>query len=171
MKTKLMICFLVLMSWAASAQHDHHDHEMRTDKKDEKVAVFKDKSLGSAYNSYGKLKDALIASNDEEAKMAAEELQNALASVNNGKKAFNEAVKVATASSLEHQRLAFDPLTTEMVALIKGGKLSAGEVYIEYCPMANNNQGGYWLSNEKVIKNPYFGDKMLKCGSVKETIQ
>jgi hypothetical protein len=144
---------------------------MRTDKKDEKVAVFKDKSLGSAYNSYGKLKDALIASNEEEAKMAAEELQNALASVNNGKKALNEAVKVATASSLEHQRLAFDPLTTEMVALIKGGKLSAGEVYIEYCPMANNNQGGYWLSNEKVIKNPYFGDKMLKCGSVKETIQ
>ncbi|MBA4058359.1 MAG: hypothetical protein C0490_26815, partial [Marivirga sp.] len=51
------------------------------------------------------------------------------------------------------------------------GKLSMGILYLEYCPMANNNEGAYWLSNEKEIKNPYFGDKMLKCGSVKETIQ
>ena len=58
-----------------------------------------------------------------------------------------------------------------MATLVKGGKLSAGALYLEYCPMANNNEGAYWLSNEKQIKNPYFGDMMLKCGSVKETIQ
>jgi hypothetical protein len=37
--------------------------------------------------------------------------------------------------------------------------------------MANENTGAFWLSNEKEIKNPYFGSMMLKCGSVKETIQ
>jgi hypothetical protein len=37
--------------------------------------------------------------------------------------------------------------------------------------MVNNNQGAFWLSNEKEIKNPYFGDMMLKCGSIKETLQ
>jgi hypothetical protein len=58
-----------------------------------------------------------------------------------------------------------------MATLVKGGQLSAGALYLEYCPMANGNEGAYWLSNEKQIKNPYFGDKMLKCGSVKETIQ
>jgi len=37
--------------------------------------------------------------------------------------------------------------------------------------MANNNSGGSRLAVEKDIKNPYFGDIMLKCGSVKETIE
>ena len=41
-----------------------------------------------------------------------------------------------------------------------------GEVYLEYCPMAKAS----WLSSEKEISNPYLGNKMLKCGSVKETI-
>jgi hypothetical protein len=58
-----------------------------------------------------------------------------------------------------------------MTTLIKSSKLSAGALYLEYCPMANNNEGAFWLSNEKQIKNPYFGDMMLTCGSVKETIQ
>ena len=57
-----------------------------------------------------------------------------------------------------------------MATLVKGADISMGELYLEYCPMANGNTGGYWLSNEKEIRNPYFGDKMLKCGSVKETI-
>lgn len=43
-------------------------------------------------------------------------------------------------------------------------------VYSQYCPMADNNSGGYWLSLENEIRNPYFGDAMLKCGSVKQTI-
>jgi hypothetical protein len=58
-----------------------------------------------------------------------------------------------------------------MAKLVKGGKLSSGSLYLEYCPMANENTGAFWLSNEKEIKNPYFGSMMLKCGSVKETIQ
>jgi hypothetical protein len=58
-----------------------------------------------------------------------------------------------------------------MKSLVKASKLSMGSIYVEYCPMANDNEGAYWLSNEKQIKNPYFGDAMLKCGSVKETIQ
>ena len=44
-------------------------------------------------------------------------------------------------------------------------------VYIEFCPMANDNKGGYWLSTEEKIQNPYFGKKMLKCGEVKATIK
>jgi Cu(I)/Ag(I) efflux system membrane fusion protein len=36
--------------------------------------------------------------------------------------------------------------------------------------MANNNNGAIWLSTEKDIKNPYYGDDMLTCGSVIEEI-
>jgi len=42
------------------------------------------------------------------------------------------------------------------------------KLYRQYCPMAFQNKGAYWLSSEKKIMNPYFGDKMLHCGVVKE---
>jgi Cu(I)/Ag(I) efflux system membrane fusion protein len=40
------------------------------------------------------------------------------------------------------------------------------EVYLVKCPMANSDKGGYWLSEDKSIDNPYFGGEMLTCGSV-----
>lgn len=169
MKMKMMTLVLALMSWGAYAQHDHAGHDAK--KMDEKMAMFKDEKLGAAYEHYAHLKDALVASKQAEAKKAADALQKSLTSVKEGKKAAEEASKVSTASSLDDQRKAFSGLSNEMAALLKGGKLSMGELYLEYCPMANNNEGAYWVSNEKAIKNPYFGDKMLKCGSVKETIQ
>lgn len=43
-------------------------------------------------------------------------------------------------------------------------------LYLQFCPMAFNNEGAYWLSDKKEIRNPYFGDMMLKCGEVKRTI-
>ena len=39
-------------------------------------------------------------------------------------------------------------------------------VYLLKCPMANSDKGGYWLSDDPEIDNPYFGGEMLKCGSV-----
>jgi Cu(I)/Ag(I) efflux system membrane fusion protein len=36
--------------------------------------------------------------------------------------------------------------------------------------MANNNKGAIWLSAEKNIFNPYFGDSMLRCGSIIEEL-
>jgi Cu(I)/Ag(I) efflux system membrane fusion protein len=36
--------------------------------------------------------------------------------------------------------------------------------------MAFNNSGAYWLSDNATIRNPYFGDKMLSCGSVEEKL-
>ncbi|NJN26228.1 MAG: DUF3347 domain-containing protein [Cyclobacteriaceae bacterium] len=36
--------------------------------------------------------------------------------------------------------------------------------------MAFNDEGAFWLSKEEEIYNPYFGDKMLKCGRMEEKI-
>ena len=41
------------------------------------------------------------------------------------------------------------------------------KLYLAFCPMAFNNEGGYWLQDSKEIKNPYFGSKMLSCGEIK----
>jgi hypothetical protein len=167
MKKTLMIALAALLSFGAYAQHDHAAHADKV----EQQAKFKDDKLGAAYTHYLHLKDALVASDAAGAGKAAAELQTALASVTGSKKAVDEASKVLSAVALEGQRKAFAGLSNEMAVLVKNGKLASGALYVEYCPMANNNEGGFWLSNEKQIKNPYFGNAMLKCGSVKETIQ
>jgi hypothetical protein len=73
-------------------------------------------------------------------------------------------------TELEAQRAAFEKLTAPMEALL-AGELESGELYKEYCPMAFNNKGASWLSQEKEIKNPYFGGRMLSCGKVTETLR
>ena len=67
------------------------------------------------------------------------------------------------------QRQHFEFLTKNVKALvvITG---SDRPLFQAYCPMYNNNKGGAWLSTSKEISNPYFGSKMLKCGSVQQEI-
>ena len=134
------------------------------------TVTFKDSKIETAYKDYLQLKNALVASNADEAKDAAGKLKASLASVKEGASASIEATKISNATNLNEIRKSFASLSNEMKTVVKASPLSKGELYLEYCPMANNNTGAYWLSNEKEIKNPYFGDKMLKCGSVKETI-
>src|SRR6187402_2852113 len=168
MKIKVMMLCLTLISGAAFAQHSTHTADTKLD---QSAAMFKDAKLGVAYGHYIHLKDALVASKGDEARKNASELQKALKDISGSTPAVEAASKISVSSDLKVQREAFSALSNEMAKLVKGGKLSAGTVYLEYCPMANNNTGAYWISNEKEIKNPYFGDMMLRCGSVKETIQ
>lgn len=132
--------------------------------------VFKNEVYNAAYTHYTALKEALVLSNQAAAKSAAASLAEGLNSVENGANAHLAASLIVKATSLEAQRKAFTDLTTEMIHLSKSEPLASGELHLAYCPMANGNKGGYWLSNTKDIRNPYYGDRMLRCGSVKETI-
>lgn len=170
MKTKMMTLLLALGSVATFAQHDHAIHS--EDKKTyQTIAMFKDSKLGTAYRDYLHVKDALVSSKSDEARKGASELQNALKEIKGSAAALEAVSKIATSSDLVEQRKAFSTLSDDMAKLVKGSKLSAGSLYLEYCPMANNNEGAYWLSNEEEINNPYFGDMMLKCGRVEEIIK
>lgn len=157
MKYIIIFCMLVLASPGIQAQQPA-------------TPSFKDAKLGTAYTQYISLKDALVASKANEAKQAAAALQKSLTEIPNGKKASEQTAVIASSTDLTAQRKAFSLLSNEMKTLVKGN-VSSGALYLEYCPMANNNTGAYWLANEKKIMNPYFGDEMLHCGSVKETIQ
>lgn len=44
-------------------------------------------------------------------------------------------------------------------------------LYIDFCPMANENKGAYWISEVKEIRNPFMSENMLTCGEVKDTIK
>lgn len=162
----ILIMTLALISFRAFAQHDQDNHGVKKESGQKMDIKFEDKNLSIAYDHYIHLKKALVASQATEAKMAADKLEASLGDVSNSKVAKTEAAKVASATTLNEQRNAFATLSYEMVSLVKDGELSMGEVFLDYCPMAKAS----WLSNEKEIRNPYFGDKMLKCGRVKETI-
>ena len=72
--------------------------------------------------------------------------------------------------NIKHQREHFDMLSKDMYELVKTS--AAGEpIYVDYCPMYNDNKGAMWLSETKDIKNPYFGKEMETCGSVKEELK
>ncbi len=170
MKNGIMMICLVLGSWTAMAQHDHTTPSM-PDKTTQATAAFKDAALGATFEAYDQLKNALVTSNAEDAKKAADNLVVAAQSVK-GATALKEAsAKLAASSDLREQRTLFSGVSNEMAPLVRDGKLAGGMLYIDYCPMANGNKGGYWLSTKEEIRNPYFGDRMLKCGSVKEVIQ
>ena len=76
----------------------------------------------------------------------------------------------ANAGNIEHQREHFAMLSKDMYDLVKTFG-SVQLLYKDFCPMYNDKKGAIWLSEKKEIKNPYYGKKMLTCGSVKEEIK
>jgi hypothetical protein len=132
--------------------------------------AFEDPKTAAVYEHYVHLKNALVEGNETEAQAGAAALQTALSEAGNNKGA-DHAGKIASVKDLEAQRAELEALTAEVESVVKAAPLTAGVIYKQYCPMANNDQGAYWLSSEKDIKNPYFGDEMLACGEVKEEIK
>lgn len=129
--------------------------------------TFKDQEVTKQFNAYLALKDALVKGNASEAASAA----NALLTASAGNTELEKAASaVAASEDLTAQRAEFAKITALMETVVSGN-LVAGSVYKQYCPMAFDNTGGYWLSASSEVLNPYFGDAMLRCGAVKEIIE
>lgn len=133
-------------------------------------AQFEDPKTAAVYENYLQLKNAMVASNATEAQSAAASLQTSLSDAGNSKGA-DHAGKIASVTDLVAQRAELQGLTAEVEKVVKSSNITEGVIYKQYCPMANNNEGGYWLSSVSDIKNPYFGNEMLECGSTKEEIK
>jgi hypothetical protein len=71
---------------------------------------------------------------------------------------------------LENKRKSFQMISDNLYNLIRTVKYDREVTYYQFCPMAFNDQGAYWLSRESDIKNPYFGSTMLTCGETRETL-
>jgi hypothetical protein len=68
---------------------------------------------------------------------------------------------------IDHQREHFAMLSKDVNDLIKTFGTSQ-KLYQDFCPMYNDGKGAIWISETKDIKNPYYGKKMLTCGSMKK---
>ena len=138
----------------------------------------------SLFDHYIHVKTALVNSNTAEAKKGADAILQVLKSFDRSllstqhKEAYDKnmsgiksaAEGISNSSEIAKQREHFAQLSTSAYELAKS--FGAGKtLYHDYCPMAFNNKGAMWLSEQKEIKNPYYGEEMMECGTVEEVIQ
>lgn len=127
-------------------------------------------TLSPLLSSYFAIKDALVSSNPAVAATSAAAFVKAVDTVTvkeeNRKTLLSDAGAISQTKDLKVQRVRFATLSVNMLALAKAVKLSTEPLYLQYCPMKQAS----WLSNSRQIRNPYYGNMMLTCGSVKETL-
>lgn len=145
-------------------------------------------SFTTLLNSYYSLKDALVASDTVKVNAAAADLvKNAdslqvneiqgdtAGMIKETAQMFSQTISASgnaltSEKDLDAKRKEFEMITDAMWSLTRTVQYGGQKVYYQYCPMAFDNKGAYWLSNSREIRNPYFGDKMLKCGEVADSL-
>jgi Cu(I)/Ag(I) efflux system membrane fusion protein len=170
------------------AAHDHASasaDSTAADKPQYAVAPAFQQQLAGVFTAYLQLKESFVASDAARVQSASQGVQLSLESVDmtlldgaahhdwmTHLEGINTTLKAMQTSpaNLDDQRKAFSSLTQSLYQAIKAYGLGSTTAYYEFCPMAFNNAGGFWLSDSKTIRNPYFGDKMLTCGEVRETL-
>jgi hypothetical protein len=156
---------------AAGQETEEHEMKMEETASSETGSPqFKNEKATAVYQHYIHLKTALVKSDVKEAQAGATALATAFTNAGN-KKGSDLAAAIAASADIKVQRNGLDALTAEVESAIKSAGLASGKVYKQYCPMAKNGEGAYWLASESEINNPYYGDEMLKCGEVKEEIK
>ncbi len=140
--------------------------------------------LSALASSYLPLKDALIATDAITAAKQVDHFTQSLAQIDaellegdarlhwlkqlEGFRTITQQIQES--EDIDVQRQQFETLSNLLIDSIKSFGIEGAVFYIQHCPMASNNKGADWISTEEAILNPYFGDKMLKCGMVQEMI-
>ena len=142
-------------------------------------------ALKPLYDQYFAFEKALVNDDYEGAKASGTKFKEVLSKVNMGAfkgeahkpwMSFSNKMKASMEhiqhfSTIAEQRGAFMEISKEMIAMTKSFHPQEGTLYVQYCPMADDNNGANWLSQQEDILNPYFGDAMLTCGNVEEELK
>ncbi len=137
-------------------------------------------SVDAILNDYLKLKNALTKDDSKGAAQAGKELVATLKNLNSDQMeaefkkeylAISDHIKEnadhieKSTGKIDHQREHFALLSkniSDLLSIFKTDK----KLYQDYCPMYDEGKSGYWISETKDIKNPYYGSEMLTCGGI-----
>lgn len=136
--------------------------------------------IDGALIAYYSVKDALV---DSDPELAAQKAAALLASIetvevskmNTAQREYwqkvsaeirHDAEHMHSNKDIEHQRGHFAKLSNNMYALVFKFRANRAEAFLHYCPMKKAS----WLSSAKAVRNPYYGERMLTCGSVTATL-
>lgn len=160
--------------------HENHDAQMKHDKGDNHMVANTQKNGATSeiIDSYIQIKNALVNDDKDGAAKGATIMLTAFSNFDMKQlseaqhKEYMEILESAkehaehiVKSPLDHQREHFETMSTDindLITLLGTDKT----LYVDYCPMAKAS----WLSETKDIKNPFYGSKMMTCGSVKSQI-
>ncbi|MDP3681020.1 MAG: DUF3347 domain-containing protein [Flavobacterium sp.] len=142
-------------------------------------------TINEIVSSYLKLKNALVKDDSKAAANAGKGLYATFEKVNSNtisnvklKNKYNDIAENAkknvkhigdNAGKIDRQREYFALLSKDVHDLIKTFGTDQ-KLYQDYCPMYNEGKDGYWISETKDVKNPYYGSEMLTCGRMVEAI-
>jgi len=141
--------------------------------------------LGGLVRAYVDVKDELSHDNYDEGQSRISALQDALEAVDmslttgdshmawmnrlndlkSGIGQFDESADLASS------RAAFEVVSNSLSSSVREfGASGDHPVLLYHCPMAFGGRGADWLQVTEGTENPYYGSKMFKCGSLKETL-
>jgi len=151
---------------------------------DETPQAFK-QQLNQVANGYIELKDAFVATDASQAMGKATALKDLYEKVDmaivkgdahlywmdqlNSLTAHTQ--NIIESEDVEYQRKQFGFISDALINAISAFGTEGNALYVQHCPMAFSNEGADWIATEEQIQNPYFGDKMMKCGIVKKTFK
>jgi len=143
------------------------------------------KQLNEVFIKYIALKDAFVKEESNNIISQSEKIGTILSKVdiklleNKESQTFwmslEKQLRVAVSSilkttAIKEQRNHFKQVSSSLIEALQVFGVNE-KVFVAFCPMADSNKGAYWLSIEKKVINPYFGNKMLTCGEVKQVIE
>jgi Cu(I)/Ag(I) efflux system membrane fusion protein len=152
-----------------------------------RIKVSKDfqEQLKIVFKEYINLKDAFVKGNSKDGIAISKKLINRLSNVDMKllqnkevhthwrsveKEIKASATLISKTADLKEQRNHFKHLSYALTNALEIFGINE-KVYHQFCPMADSNNGAYWLSKEEKVINPYFGDAMLTCGEIKQIIE
>ncbi|SDR67919.1 membrane fusion protein, Cu(I)/Ag(I) efflux system [Gillisia sp. Hel1_33_143] len=140
--------------------------------------------LDAVIHAYLSLKDGLVQADEKATSKYSSELLKALQNVDGNvlkgdAKAFWEEKKsflmqhaklCKEASTIAGKRENFIYLSQPLIKVVEAYGPGDEKLYVDFCPMANNNKGAFWLSADQEIQNPFMAADMRSCGEVKQEI-
>lgn len=170
-----LICYTIV-AFAQPAHSSHQDQDTNPKKHSTKATVSDGSSkqqLVQLLSSYYNIKDALVKGDAASAASNAALFSNTANSIDikvipagTAQILTKDVGKISGTKDLNKQREFFADLSSNMAIVAKSLKPGHQPVYLQYCPMKK----AAWLSSEKQIRNPYYGNTMLTGGEVTDTL-
>lgn len=170
MYIKSLLFFIVMLisfNSAFAQEHQHNDHldNLLEHYMDTKDALTED-DFETARSHISELKEDVLENeemnnHEEHPEMHAKHHGSMIEAVN----------KADQAGSISELRSAFKDITENLAKALENQGYDQDTLYLQYCPMAVNNEGAHWISNREDIINPYMGEKMPTCGKTEKKIE
>lgn len=171
-----VLSLILMLSFCGKKQTKTEASDAKTTEPEFAGLVVKDAVINQILQPYLSLKDAFVNGAVDSVRNLSLELQSEMDSTLNQAEQTtlkthltDILTKMAGDSDINAQRVEFESLSKIVYAVVKNSASTFG-IYKQFCPMAFDNKGAFWLSLEEKVTNPYFGDEMLNCGVVQEEL-